>query len=94
MSFSPESMEPEFCPHCGSPLPQEALFCRECGASDDAGWQAEESSDTWVEEDEFDYDDFVAREFGHGGPASWRPVHYVAVLVILVLLVSLLVLAR
>ncbi len=94
MSLSREPVEPDFCPHCGSPLPHEALFCRECGASYDAGWEDESPSDMWAEDDEFDYDDFVAREFGRLGPTAWGPLHYGVMALILVLVVSMLFLVR
>ncbi len=35
-------------------------MCRNCGASDECGWNADVIFDT---EDDFDYDDFVASEF-------------------------------
>jgi hypothetical protein len=59
------------CPHCHEPLPGQAKFCRHCGASDESGWGqdglgfAAEPADGYGydSEDDFDYDDFVAREF-------------------------------
>jgi hypothetical protein len=57
------------CPHCGSDLPSNARVCRECGYSDDyvdSGNDYDPHST-----DDFDYDDFVAREFPqHGEPNS------------------------
>jgi len=57
------------CPNCGADVPRGAKFCRACGASDDSGWN--EGDDAWEEQptagygedDEFDYDEFVRREF-------------------------------
>ena len=52
------------CPHCGEYVPAGARVCRECGASDECGWDV--NDDPYrvpPDEDEFDYDDFVAREF-------------------------------
>jgi hypothetical protein len=57
------------CPNCGSQVRGDARFCRECGASDESGWSEDDSP--WndesrlglgVEED-FDYDEFLNREF-------------------------------
>ena len=54
------------CPHCGEELPLGTKRCRSCGASDDCGW--EEATDGRYDiDDDFDYDDFVAREFGTDG---------------------------
>jgi hypothetical protein len=53
------------CPHCGAELPAGAKFCRQCGASDESGWNegdAGENGDL-AAEDDFDYQDFLRREF-------------------------------
>ncbi len=54
------------CPHCGADVPSGARFCRECGASEESGWSS--SADGTDEgggygEDDFDYEEFVRREF-------------------------------
>ena len=50
------------CPFCGARVKQGARVCRTCGASDDCGWNTDETAgDAW--DDNFDYDEFVAREF-------------------------------
>ncbi len=65
------------CPHCGAELATTATFCRECGSSSDSGWSDETDDDygeeSYVEDgyggdgyeqdDEFDYDEYVRREF-------------------------------
>jgi hypothetical protein len=67
------------CPHCGAQLPADAKFCRQCGASDDSGWNEEDElapGDLGIGyegEDDFDYDDFVAREFPQHAEARRRP---------------------
>ena len=62
------------CPHCGADLKPRARSCRACGADARAGW----SEDGWQAgpeapaghgEDDFDYDDFLEREFGSGKPS-------------------------
>ena len=62
------------CSHCGAELAPRASFCRACGASEDSGWSegAYESTEEWALEDEsdFDYDDFVAREFPDAAPGA------------------------
>jgi hypothetical protein len=76
------------CPNCGAELPRGAKFCRECGASDDSGWgdEAEEGfAGGGYSDDDFDYDEFVEREFPENAPSrGWRPKK-VALLVIAVL---------
>ena len=59
------------CPCCGAELPASATFCRHCGASDECGWGEDHQGEEldlpagYGEEDDadFDYDEFVAREF-------------------------------
>ena len=57
-----------YCPHCDSRVAVGARVCRECGANADCGWNDHETD--WSEseglDDEFDYDEFVSREFGEG----------------------------
>jgi len=65
----PDSDDYFICPCCGAEVRVGAKFCRECGASDDFGW--DEEGGGWDDdtragdaaEDDFDYDEFVAREF-------------------------------
>ena len=58
------------CPHCGATLAADASFCPECGASSDSGWDDDSESFAHDAEDEFDYDDFVRREFPEQHTAS------------------------
>ena len=57
------------CPCCGAEVPAKANFCRECGASDESGWDEggrsrdEEPDEGYGQDDDFDYDEFVQREF-------------------------------
>src|SRR5690242_15878048 len=57
---------PEVCPVCGTDVPPRALACPECGADHNSGWK--ENADTYdgvnLPDDDFNYDDFVNREFG------------------------------
>jgi hypothetical protein len=54
---------PDYCPVCGEDVPPKALACPECGADYNSGWR-EDAQDIDDEPEEFDYDDFVQREFG------------------------------
>jgi uncharacterized membrane protein YvbJ len=50
------------CPHCGAEIRAGAKFCRHCGSSDSDGWRNEQD---WGDDaDDFDYEQFVEREFG------------------------------
>ncbi|MCA9148975.1 MAG: hypothetical protein KDA92_06750 [Planctomycetales bacterium] len=53
------------CPHCGAEVPVTAPSCRECGSDDETGWS--EAADSYGAhggyDDEFDYDEFVSKEF-------------------------------
>lgn len=84
------------CPFCGASLPANASRCRKCGASEEYGWNSVESNldDLGADygDDDFDYDDFVAREFpehAEGSRSSGSGPSMTARLVILALLVSL-----
>lgn len=58
------------CPCCGADVKAGKNFCRDCGASDDFGWAEEGLWDDEVDvgyqgDGDFDYDEFVDREFGN-----------------------------
>ena len=87
------------CPHCGAEVPAGAHACPECGSDDRTGWA--EDADRWAadipagygEDDEFDYDEFIRREFpGQAGrPSAGALVGIglgVALIVLLVILLA------
>jgi predicted nucleic acid-binding Zn ribbon protein len=57
---------PEICPVCGEKVPLGALACPECGADHNSGWRedAEVYDAVDLPDDDFNYDDFIKREFG------------------------------
>ncbi|MBC8352008.1 MAG: zinc ribbon domain-containing protein [Planctomycetes bacterium] len=57
------------CPCCGAEVVAGANFCRECGASDDSGWD-EEGEEGFSTDEEFDYDEYLEREFAITRPQS------------------------
>jgi len=60
-------MTPEICPNCGAEVPPNAKACPECGADEETGWSEEARTDGLDLPDEnFDYEEFVKREFGGG----------------------------
>ena len=63
---------PGFCPVCHEHVVARIRACPNCGSSADDGWGEGAGADGLdLPDDEFDYDEFVAREFG-GGSASSR----------------------
>ena len=71
-------MTPDECPNCGVDLQAMARACPECGACPDTGWAEEaQYESTQLPEDDFDYDEFVSREFGQGGRPPGNQLHWV-----------------
>ena len=80
-------MPPDECPNCGADVPPKAKACPECGACEDTGWAEDAGYEsTHLEEDEFDYDDFVAREFEEGGRLRGKSLNIIWVIVALFLI--------
>jgi anaerobic ribonucleoside-triphosphate reductase len=84
---------PEICPHCGAEVPANSRSCPECGSDDETGWSERATTRRLdLPDPEFDYDDFVKREFGEESEARLKPrgVSWgwwiVAVILILILL--------
>src|SRR4051812_19548277 len=66
---------PEICPVCNQDVPRGALACPECGADHNSGWRAgAESYDALdLPGEDFDYDEFVQKEFGSSVTRSLKP---------------------
>lgn len=63
------------CPNCGAELPSRARVCPECGSDERTGWSEDVAYDDLnLPGEDFDYDDFVEREFGAEGPLP-RGIH-------------------
>jgi len=58
---------PEICPVCGEDVPRGARACPECGADERSGWRedADETGGLDLPDEEFNYDEFVKKEFGN-----------------------------
>jgi hypothetical protein len=83
-------MAPEICPNCGTEVPPRARACPECGADEHTGWsEAARTDGLELPDENFDYKDFVKREFG-GKSAVPRGLHWFWWVVGLVLLVVIL----
>jgi uncharacterized membrane protein YvbJ len=62
-------MAPEICPNCGATVPRNAKACPECGSDEQTGWSdAAETDSLDLPDENFDYDDFVKKEFGGKSP--------------------------
>jgi hypothetical protein len=56
---------PETCPNCGADVPPNARACPQCGADEQTGWsEAARTDGLDLPDENFDYEDFVKREFG------------------------------
>ena len=64
------------CPQCGAEVPPKARACPECGSDEQTGWSEQaQTGDLDLPDQEFDYNDYVKREFGGQGPVP-RGVHW------------------
>ena len=67
---------PDICPNCGAEVPPTARACPECGADERTGWsEAARTDGLDLRDENFDYNDFVKREFGDKSPVP-RGVHW------------------
>ena len=87
------SKSPEVCPHCGAEVPPNSQACPECGADENTGWSEEvESGNLDLPEENFDYEDFLKREFGGGKNPVPRGIKWYWWLVAVILVTALLTL--
>ena len=64
------------CPQCGAEVPPRARACPECGSDEQTGWSERAQAEGLdLPDEEFDYDDYVKREFGGQGPKP-RGLHW------------------
>lgn len=86
-------ISPETCPHCGAEVPPDAPSCPECGSCDRTGWSEEaDLSGLGIPEQDFDYDDFLRREFGEEKKVIPEGVHWFWWVVGLIVAMALLLL--
>lgn len=85
---------PEICPVCGAAVPRSAVACPECGADADTGWNDEKTvyDGTDLPDTEFNYDEYVKREFGDTGETARTRTRLWLGLAVLVLLAIVIVL--
>jgi hypothetical protein len=69
-------MVPAVCPNCGAEVPANAKACPECGSDEETGWSEEvHTGGLDLPEENFDYNDFVKREFGKPNPVP-QGIHW------------------
>lgn len=88
----PKPESPDACPVCGEEVPRGALACPECGADHNSGWRLEAESYDGLDlpEDNFDYDEFVRREFPSAiKPAGIKTIWWITAILILVVSIAL-----
>ena len=81
---------PENCPNCGADVPRGAKACPACGSDETTGWSEDASvQGLGLPDDEFNYDEFVQREFGRERPAPRRVFWWIVAVVTLLALLLL-----
>ncbi len=86
-------MAPEICPNCGAEVKRNAKACPACGACEDTGW-SEEAANSGLDlpEEEFNYSEFVEKEFGNKAPKPsgiswfWWIVGLAVVVILLIMI--------
>jgi hypothetical protein len=69
-------------------VPPKARACPACGADHDSGWHDDANGFVDVPEGDFDYDDFIQREFGSSvKPYGIGPVWWVTGIILILALV-------
>jgi hypothetical protein len=88
----PQLEPPEICPVCGEDVPRGSLACPACGADHNSGWRIDAGDHDALDlpDDDFDYDDFVRREFGSAlKPAGIKKIWWITAIILLVLSIAL-----
>jgi uncharacterized membrane protein YvbJ len=83
------SMSPDICPLCGADVPTDAKACPECGADEETGWSEKARYDAMgipTDDEDFDYSEFVKREFEDGKPKRKFQTLWTAVAIVILLL--------
>jgi hypothetical protein len=58
-------MRLDICPNCGAEVPENARACPGCGSDERTGWSEKAGVDGLdLPDEDFDYEEFAAREFG------------------------------
>jgi hypothetical protein len=87
---------PDVCPVCDEDVPRSALACPSCGADHNSGWgqYAETYEALDLPDEDFNYDEFVRKEFGPSfKPAGMKMIWWITAILVLVASVALYLLA-
>ena len=82
---------PEICPVCGEDVPRGSLACPECGADHNSGWREDAESYDGLDlpEENFDYDEFVRREFSPSiKPVGIKTIWWITGIVLLAICIA------
>jgi len=95
-----KKLDPSFiCPHCGAEVRTGASACPECGSDDSTGWSDDADewggavTDGYGGDNDFDYEEFVKREFGDRPNRAFGPPLWLLILALIVI-VALFLLAQ
>jgi uncharacterized membrane protein YvbJ len=83
---------PPVCPVCGEDVPRGSLACPECGADRNSGWREDAESYDGLDlpDENFDYDEFVRREFpSRIKPAGIKTRWWITAIVVIIISVVL-----
>jgi uncharacterized membrane protein YvbJ len=84
---------PDTCPNCGADVPRNARACPECGSDESTGWSEEAGTQSLgLPDEEFNYEEYVEREFGRPQRSPQKRLWAVVAVVLLIGFVLLLVL--
>jgi hypothetical protein len=64
VTVDPQTDDWFVCPNCGEVLIGDPTSCSRCGADDETGLSGSTPDGLDLPDDEFDYDEFIAEEFG------------------------------
>lgn len=86
---------PETCPVCGEDVPRGARACPGCGSDEATGWSDRAHGQSLdLPDDEFDYNEFVEREFGNKPARRGKHWLWIGVAVLLLIIFGLALIGR
>jgi hypothetical protein len=88
----PKLEAPDVCPVCGEEVPRSSLACPACGADHNSGWRMDADAQDALDlpDDDFDYDEFVRREFSPGAkPAGTKTIWWITAIIVVALCLAL-----
>ncbi len=88
----PKLEPPAICPVCGEDVPRRSLACPACGADHNSGWRIDADADDALDlpDDDFNYKEFVRREFGsRAKPAGIKTIWWITAIILLALSIAL-----